>query len=66
MTTETYMKYNNINRLLYSGMYNMEIYCTRPYCIENPYWTSAASRPIQVFNTIRTSTIYFHIVHNTV
>ena len=20
-------------------MYNMEIYCTRPYCIENPYWT---------------------------
>ena len=22
--------------------------------------------PIQVFNTIRTSTIYFHIVHNTV
>jgi hypothetical protein len=25
-----------------------------------------ASRPIRVFNTIRTSTIYFHIVHNTV
>jgi hypothetical protein len=21
----------------YSVMYNMEIYCTRPYCIENPY-----------------------------
>ena len=20
-------------------MYNMEIYCTRSYCIENPYWT---------------------------
>jgi hypothetical protein len=29
----------NINRLLYSGMYNMEIYCTSLYCIENPYWT---------------------------
>ena len=27
------------NRSLYSVMYNMEIFCTRPYCIENPYWT---------------------------
>ena len=44
----------NINRLLYSGMYNMEIYCTRLYCIENPYWT----RYRRVFNTIRTSTIH--------
>ena len=26
----------------------------------------AASRPIRVFNTIRTSTISFHIVHSTV
>ena len=30
------------------------------------YNTEQASRPIRVFNTIRTSTIYFHIVHNTV
>jgi hypothetical protein len=29
----------NINRLLYSVMYNMEIYCTSRYCIENPHWT---------------------------
>ena len=43
--------YIYINRLLYSGMYNMERYCKSLYCIENPYWTS---------------TIYFHIVHNTV
>jgi hypothetical protein len=27
------------NRLLYIVMYNMEIYCTSLYCIENPYWT---------------------------
>jgi hypothetical protein len=27
-------KYN----IVQSVMYNMEIYCTRPYCIENPYW----------------------------
>ena len=30
---------SNNNRSLYSVMYNMERYCTRPYCIENPYWT---------------------------
>ena len=29
----------NNNRLLYIVMYNMEIYCTSLYCIENPYWT---------------------------
>ena len=23
-------------------MYNMEIYCTSLYCIENPYWTRRA------------------------
>ena len=57
-----------INRLLYSGMYNMEIYCTRPYCIENLVLdsTPAPSRPIRVFNAIPTRTISFHIVHNTV
>ena len=34
------------------------------------YWlinsVMQASRPIRVFNTIQTRTIYFHIVHNTV
>jgi hypothetical protein len=25
-------------------MYNMEIYCTRPYCIENLYWTRRLRR----------------------
>ena len=57
-----YMSYPQNNRLLYSAMYNMERYCTSLYCIENPQ----ASSPIRVFNTIRTSTISFHIVHNTV
>ena len=28
-------------------MYNMEIYCTRPYCIENPYWTRRLWRLVQ-------------------
>ena len=28
-------------------MYNMEIYCTRPYCIEHPYWTSRLRRLVQ-------------------
>jgi hypothetical protein len=32
------------NRSLYSVMYNMEIFCTRPYCIENPYWTRRLRR----------------------
>ena len=46
----------NNNRLLYSVIYNMERYCTSPYCIENPYWTRRwFSIPIS-----------FHIVHNTV
>jgi hypothetical protein len=37
---------------LYSVMFNMEIYCTRPYCIENPVLdsTPAPSRPIRAFN----------------
>jgi hypothetical protein len=48
----------NNNRSLYRVMYNMEIYCTRPYCIENPYWMSQASRPIRVFNTIQTYLLY--------
>ena len=28
-------------------MYNMERYCTRPYCIENPYWTRRLQRLVQ-------------------
>ena len=28
-------------------MYNTEIYCTRPYCIENPYWTRCLRRLVQ-------------------
>ena len=51
---------DDINRLLYSVMYNMEIYCMSLYCIENPYWTRICivlktrigqdARPIRVFN----------------
>jgi hypothetical protein len=51
---------DDINRLLYSIMYNMEIYCMSLYCIENPYWTRICivlktrigqdARPIRVFN----------------
>ena len=33
------IKWHINNMLLYSAMYNMEIYCTSLYCIENPYWT---------------------------
>jgi hypothetical protein len=42
-----------INRLLYSGMYNMEIYCTRPYCIENLYWTRRLRRLVQYGSSIQ-------------
>ena len=28
-------------------MYNMEIYCTRPYCIEKPFWTRRLWRLVQ-------------------
>jgi hypothetical protein len=28
-------------------MYNMERYCTRPYCIEKPYWTRRLRRLVQ-------------------
>jgi len=30
----------------------MEIYCTRPYCIENPYWTIYYTA--EMINTITT------------
>jgi hypothetical protein len=33
-------------------MYNMEIYCTRRYCIENPYWTIYYTA--EMINTITT------------
>jgi len=36
-------KVYNINRLLYSVMYNMETYCTSLYCIINLYWTRVSS-----------------------
>jgi hypothetical protein len=59
---------DDINRLLYSIMYNMEIYCMSLYCIENPYWTRICivlktrigqdARPIRVFNGIN-----FHRYH---
>ena len=58
-TTRALLQTTDINRLLYSVMCNMERYCTSLYCI-------AASSPIRVFNTIRTSTISFYIVHITV
>ena len=31
----------------------MEIYCTRPYCIENPYWTRCLRRLVQYGFTIQ-------------
>jgi hypothetical protein len=34
-------------RILSSVMYNMEIYCTSLYCIENPYWTRSRRRRVQ-------------------
>ena len=37
----------HFNKLLYSVMYNMEIYCTSRYCIENPYWTRRLWRLVQ-------------------
>ena len=39
-------------------MYNMEIYCTRPYCIENPYWTPRL-RHIVTYFTVSMATLYF-------
>ena len=56
------------NRSLYSVMYNMEIFLYSSVLYWKPVLdsTSAASRPIWVFNTILTRTISFHIVHNTV
>ena len=32
-------------------MYNMEKYCTRLYCIENPYWTRHSSNTDFQYNT---------------
>ena len=50
-------------------MYNMERYRTRPYCIENPYWTRRLQHLVQYgfsIQYVQTRTIFFHIVHNTV
>ena len=33
-------------------MYNMERYCTRPYCIENPYWTRRRRFSIQYLSIL--------------
>jgi hypothetical protein len=61
----------------FSGWYGMwykswhvifSIYCTRPYCIANPYWTRRLRRlvPYGFSIQIQTRTISFHIVHNTI
>ena len=34
-------------------MYNMEIYCTRSYCIENRYWTSRLRLLVQYGSSIQ-------------
>ena len=55
------------NRLLYSVgniLYESVLYW-KPV-LDKTSQSSSPIRLIRVFNTIRTSTIYFHIVHNTV
>ena len=48
-----------INRLLYSVMHNMERYCTRPYCIENPYWNRRPRRLVQYGFSIQYRLVHY-------
>ena len=49
-------------------MYNMEKYCTRLYCIENPYWTRRSSNTGFQYNTdsynIFLSILYITLYNN--
>ena len=55
---DSYMKSNN-NRLLYNSLYNMEFYCTSPYCFEIRIGRDAEGVESNTgfFKTIWTSTI---------
>jgi hypothetical protein len=47
-------------------MYNMERYCTRPYCIENLYWTSRLRRLVQYGFSIQYRLVqYLYILYIT-
>jgi hypothetical protein len=45
-------------------MYNMEIYCTRPYCIENLYWTRRLWRLVQYGFSIQYLSIVYITLYN--
>ena len=45
-------------------MYNMERYCTRPYCIENPHWTRCRRFSIQYRLVQYLSILYITLYNN--